>query len=129
MDTATATRPQAAPATATTTVARVAEPEVRPEVYVLRLDPRPHVRFDEATAIDNEFFGRKKSKRCCIFHKKREFGESSSESEPDSDDSSSSAEARRETWKQKKERNTNANASPNKKKHMCNDRECPQAST
>ncbi|OQS04313.1 mitogen-activated protein kinase, partial [Thraustotheca clavata] len=58
------------------------------EVVYMRLAPRAHVTFDES-AVDNEFLGRKKSNKCCIFHKKREFGESSSESEPDSDDSSS----------------------------------------
>lgn len=85
-------------------------------VYHLQLRPRPHVTFDESV-VDNEHLGRKKSNsaspsivwasceqqvavrltltasdlcmrvECCIFHKKREFGESSSESgEDDSDD-------------------------------------------
>uniref|UniRef100_A0A0G4IF07 Protein phosphatase inhibitor n=1 Tax=Chromera velia CCMP2878 TaxID=1169474 RepID=A0A0G4IF07_9ALVE len=40
------------------------------------------VSWDE-TAVDNEFMNKKKSKKCCIFHKKRAFGESSSESEAD----------------------------------------------
>lgn len=40
--------------------------------------------------IDNEGLGRKSSKRCCIFHKERPFGESSTDSENDSDGSSSS---------------------------------------
>jgi len=31
--------------------------------------------------IDNEFLNRKSSKKCCIFHKKREYDESGSESE------------------------------------------------
>ena len=31
--------------------------------------------------VDNESLGRRKSKKCCIFHKRRKFGESSSESE------------------------------------------------
>ncbi|ETW06976.1 hypothetical protein H310_03078 [Aphanomyces invadans] len=129
MDTATTTTRPNAPATASATITRVAEPETRSEVYVMRLDPRPHVRFDEETAIDNEFFGRKKSKRCCIFHKKREFGESSSESEPDSDDSSSSAEERRVTWKKKQELKATGSHLPTKKKHMCNDPECTEATS
>lgn len=81
-------------------------------VYHLHLQPRAHVTFDESV-VDNEHLGRKKSNseafflgyfaivkdekmakwtgdrepECCIFHKKREFGESSSESgEDDSDD-------------------------------------------
>ncbi|KAG9403391.1 hypothetical protein AC1031_006037 [Aphanomyces cochlioides] len=131
-----------APASAgSTTVVRVEEPVTRSEVYVMRLEPRPHVTFDEETAVDNEFFGRKKSKRtsrsrlsivwelmwnplgCCIFHKKRAFGESSSESEPDSDDSSSSAERRRTSRRQKAERKMH----PGPKKHMCNDPSCTQS--
>lgn len=40
---------------------------------------------------DNEGLGRKKSKRCCIFHKERDFGESSTDSSDnnDSDDDGS----------------------------------------
>lgn len=44
--------------------------------------------------INNEGLGRKSSKRCCIFHKQRAFGESStdsSESELDGSDSSSTS--------------------------------------
>jgi len=54
-------------------------------VLRLRLHPRPHVKWDEKV-IDNEHMNKKSSKRCCIFHKKRAFGESSSESESESDD-------------------------------------------
>jgi hypothetical protein len=42
----------------------------------------PHHLFvvrDEAV-VDNEGLGRKSSKRCCIFHKQRPFGESSTDS-------------------------------------------------
>ena len=35
----------------------------------------------DASVVDNEHLGRRKSKRCCIFHKQRPFDESSSESE------------------------------------------------
>ena len=46
---------------------------------------------DEAV-IDNEGLGRKSSKRCCIFHKQRAFGESSTDSsDNDSDGGSSSS--------------------------------------
>ncbi|GAO49041.1 hypothetical protein SAICODRAFT_71401 [Saitoella complicata NRRL Y-17804] len=45
------------------------------------------VQWDE-DVVDNEGLGRKSSKVCCIFHKQRAFGESSSESS--SSDSSSS---------------------------------------
>ncbi len=42
-----------------------------------------HVQWAPDT-VDNEHMGKRKSKKCCIFKKKREFGESSSESD-DSD--------------------------------------------
>ena len=50
------------------------------------------MRWDESV-VDNEGMGRKSSKRCCIFHKQRNFGESSTDSsdhEYDSDKSGSS---------------------------------------
>ncbi|OAL39250.1 hypothetical protein AYO20_01568 [Fonsecaea nubica] len=40
--------------------------------------------------VDNEGLGRKSSKVCCIYHKPREFGESSSEDDSSSDSSSDS---------------------------------------
>ncbi|KAK8086900.1 hypothetical protein PG994_001874 [Apiospora phragmitis] len=48
-------------------------------------DRGPRVQWAEGT-VDNEGLGRKSSKVCCIYHKPREVGESSSE-----DDSSSSS--------------------------------------
>ncbi|CAI5704287.1 unnamed protein product [Peronospora effusa] len=66
-------------------------------VYHVQLQPRPHVTFDNSV-VDNEHLGRRRSKsaldqsQCCIFHKKREFGESSSESDEDSDDSGHDSE-------------------------------------
>jgi protein phosphatase 1 regulatory subunit 11 len=42
--------------------------------------PDHHVTWAAGT-IDNEGMGKKKSKKCCIFKKRYEFGESSSESE------------------------------------------------
>ncbi|KAK7532494.1 phosphatase inhibitor-domain-containing protein [Phyllosticta citribraziliensis] len=55
----------------------------------LRLRPdtsqRRHIQWAD-DVIDNEGMGKKSSKVCCIYHKQREFGESSDES---SDDSSS----------------------------------------
>jgi Protein phosphatase inhibitor len=51
-----------------------------------------YVRDDDV--VDNEGMGRKSSKRCCIFHKQRAFGESSTDSSDyDSDQSGSSAAA------------------------------------
>eukprot|EP00559_Dactyliosolen_fragilissimus_P003285 CAMPEP_0184872746 /NCGR_PEP_ID=MMETSP0580-20130426/41462_1 /TAXON_ID=1118495 /ORGANISM="Dactyliosolen fragilissimus" /LENGTH=187 /DNA_ID=CAMNT_0027375585 /DNA_START=1 /DNA_END=564 /DNA_ORIENTATION=+ len=52
---------------------------------------RPNsVRWDQ-NVIDNEGLGRKSSKRCCIFHKQREFGESSTDSSDDDASTSSSS--------------------------------------
>lgn len=50
---------------------------------------RPAVRWTE-DVIDNEHLNRKKSKVCCIFHKNRAFGESSSESSSSSSSESES---------------------------------------
>lgn len=61
------------------------------EVLQLTLRARPTVRWDE-DVVDNEGMGRKSSKRCCIFHKQRDFGESSTDSsdvDSDNDDSES----------------------------------------
>lgn len=45
----------------------------------LRLRAPRRVRFDE-TAVDNEHLGRRKSKSCCVYHRRRAFDESSDES-------------------------------------------------
>ena len=58
------------------------------EVFPLRLTQPPRVTWQEGI-VDNEHLGRKSSKRCCIFHKPRKFGESSSESESSDNDSDS----------------------------------------
>lgn len=50
---------------------------------------RPQVRWTE-DVIDNEHMNKKKSKVCCIFHKQRVFGESSSESSSSSSSESDS---------------------------------------
>ena len=52
------------------------------EILRLTLVSRPTVRWDEGVQ-DNEGLGRKSSKRCCIFHKQRDFGESSTDSSAD----------------------------------------------
>jgi protein phosphatase 1 regulatory subunit 11 len=45
----------------------------------------------DENVVDNEGLGRKSSKRCCIFHRERSFGESSTDSDYDSDRSGSSS--------------------------------------
>merc|ERR1740124_2037978 len=60
-----------------------------PDILTLTLQPRPNVQWDE-NVINNEGLGRKSSKRCCIFHKQRAFGESSTDSSDyDSEDNDS----------------------------------------
>ncbi|SPR00036.1 unnamed protein product (mitochondrion) [Plasmodiophora brassicae] len=54
-----------------------------------RTSPSRSVQFTAET-VDNEHLDKKKSKKCCIFHKKRVFGESDSESGDDSHGSCSS---------------------------------------
>ncbi|SOV77301.1 protein phosphatase inhibitor 3 [Plasmodium sp. gorilla clade G3] len=54
-------------------------------VRILKLAPQKVVRWDENT-IDNENAQKKSSKVCCIYHRPKNFGESSdSESDLDSD--------------------------------------------
>ncbi|GAA5833142.1 hypothetical protein JCM3766R1_001414 [Sporobolomyces carnicolor] len=57
--------------------------------------PSQRVQWTEET-VDNEGLGRKKSKICCIYHKPKEFDESSDESSSgdDSDSSNGSADSR-----------------------------------
>ncbi|EXJ54667.1 hypothetical protein A1O7_10008 [Cladophialophora yegresii CBS 114405] len=50
--------------------------------------PRRRIQWAE-DVVDNEGLGRKSSKVCCIYHKERAFGESSSEDDSSSSDSSS----------------------------------------
>jgi len=62
------------------------------EEPILRLSLRPqsNVTWDQ-NVVNNEGLGRKSSKRCCIWHKERAFGESSTESsEEDGDDDDNS---------------------------------------
>lgn len=55
------------------------------EVLRLTLVDRPNVHWDESV-VNNEGMGRKSSKRCCIFHKQKPFGESSTDSSDYDDD-------------------------------------------
>lgn len=74
--------------THTTTMTMTAEAppqESQDEVLTLTLRARPSVSWDNAV-VDNEGLGRKSSKRCCIFHKQRPFGESSTDSSDDDSD-------------------------------------------
>ena len=86
--------------TATTTAVRRTNTPPPPIILQLRLPEErmqptpPAVTGTEAThhtvtwdsgIVDNEGMNRRKSKKCCIFHKQRPFDESDSESDDDSD--------------------------------------------
>ncbi|KAF5116457.1 hypothetical protein DV454_001651 [Geotrichum candidum] len=80
------------PSTITTVIT-----ETEPSAGTLHLEAqergeRPGVRWTD-DVIDNEHMNKKKSKICCIFHKTREFGESSSESDSSSSSSSSDSDS------------------------------------
>eukprot|EP00419_Tripos_fusus_P007283 CAMPEP_0172674608 /NCGR_PEP_ID=MMETSP1074-20121228/12829_1 /TAXON_ID=2916 /ORGANISM="Ceratium fusus, Strain PA161109" /LENGTH=145 /DNA_ID=CAMNT_0013492031 /DNA_START=73 /DNA_END=511 /DNA_ORIENTATION=+ len=84
--------PAAATASSTTTATVLETAPLQantPETLHLVLNPRPqnNVQWTEDT-VDNEHMNKKKSKKCCIYNKPREFGESSSESEGSEDDGS-----------------------------------------
>jgi hypothetical protein len=46
----------------------------------LRLRPKNHVKWGD-DVVDNEGMGKRKSNKCCIFYKRKKFGESSSDSD------------------------------------------------
>lgn len=57
------------------------EPGSSQQTLVLRLNPRKKkVTWKEGT-VDNEFMGKKSSKKCCIFHKQKPFDEDNSDEE------------------------------------------------
>ncbi|KAG5185445.1 phosphatase inhibitor-domain-containing protein [Tribonema minus] len=81
----------------TETLQAPAEAKATTTTLTLRLQARKAVQWDEEV-VDNENAGRKSSKRCCIFHKQRKFGESDSEeSSSDLDD-----EEREKYWSEPK---------------------------
>eukprot|EP00533_Pseudo-nitzschia_delicatissima_P010821 CAMPEP_0116100108 /NCGR_PEP_ID=MMETSP0327-20121206/12121_1 /TAXON_ID=44447 /ORGANISM="Pseudo-nitzschia delicatissima, Strain B596" /LENGTH=145 /DNA_ID=CAMNT_0003592021 /DNA_START=112 /DNA_END=549 /DNA_ORIENTATION=- len=83
-----ATAASVASASASATMTMTMPPQTQTQddgVLRLTLQDRVGVRWDESV-VDNEGMGRKSSKRCCIFHKPRAFGESSTDtSDYDSD--------------------------------------------
>jgi protein phosphatase 1 regulatory subunit 11 len=84
--------------TTTTTTNDESTPQSQPEVLHLTLRASSNVRWDESV-VDNEGLGRKSSKRCCIFHKQRKFGESSTDS---SDEEGGDGDAKRKIAHPKK---------------------------
>lgn len=68
--------------TATVTTTTTAPPKV---LHLKLKEEKKQLKWTEDT-IDNEHMGKKNSKRCCIFHKNKVFGES------DSDESDEDAE-------------------------------------
>jgi len=67
--------------TTTTTTTTTAEPRL-----ILRLRAPPRSVAWDASVVDNEHMNKRKSKKCCIFHKQRPFDESDSEREDDDGD-------------------------------------------
>ena len=63
----------------------------------LRLRPKHRVKWGE-DVVDNEGMGKRKSNKCCIFHRRKMFGESSSESEGDSGNESDGDSPHRRAW-------------------------------
>ena len=84
--------------TTTTITSTPAEPINQPPTLVLHLradsdtQSRRRIQWTEDT-VDNEGMGKKKSKVCCIYHRTRDFGESSSEDESSSDADASDSDA------------------------------------
>jgi protein phosphatase 1 regulatory subunit 11 len=88
-------------------------------------------RTRDESVVDNEGMGRKSSKRCCIFHKQRAFGESSTDSSDYEDDNDYDHHEDNEEghhhhgsgpWKNRKiAHQKNKGASPTKKDHKTPD--------
>ena len=69
--------------TITVVVEEGSSSSARSETVVLRLSrPKKKVTWKEGT-VDNEFLGKKSSKKCCIFHKQKPFDEDYSSDEED----------------------------------------------
>eukprot|EP00055_Hartaetosiga_balthica_P011723 m.54299 g.54299 ORF g.54299 m.54299 type:complete len:152 (-) comp7714_c1_seq1:52-507(-) len=88
------------PSSATQTQTITVQP---PESVVVKIRKGINVKWADDT-VDNEHMGRKSSKKCCIFHKPKAFGESSSESSSDSDSDSSGGNEGARPSKKKKQR-------------------------
>ena len=54
------------------------------KILILTLSQKKRVTWHESV-IDNEHMNKRKSNKCCIFHKKQEFCDSSCEESSDSD--------------------------------------------
>ena len=65
-------------ATAGSSTAVLEAEQAAPPTYTLRLQARQRITWDE-DVVDNEDLCRKKSKKCCIFHRSRGLDESSDE--------------------------------------------------
>eukprot|EP01016_Furgasonia_blochmanni_P045343 TRINITY_DN6375_c0_g1_i3.p1 TRINITY_DN6375_c0_g1~~TRINITY_DN6375_c0_g1_i3.p1 ORF type:complete len:123 (+),score=14.30 TRINITY_DN6375_c0_g1_i3:148-516(+) len=77
--------------------------EETPKITVLKLKPKPRRSVQwVADTVDNEHMNKKKSNICCIYHKPKEDGESSS-STCTSDDEGNPLERSRETKAKHKE--------------------------
>ncbi|RLV94712.1 Type 1 phosphatases regulator YPI1 [Spathaspora sp. JA1] len=86
-------RPPLADTSSSATLTELAQPILHLHVDSRNQPPTPqqHLVTWGREVIDNEFLNRKKTKICCIFHRTREFGESSSDSSTDSSSDESDA--------------------------------------
>ena len=54
------------------------------KIFILTLSQKKRVTWHESV-VDNEHMNKRKSNKCCIFHKKQELSDSSCEESSDSD--------------------------------------------
>ncbi|KAF1814405.1 hypothetical protein P152DRAFT_270485 [Eremomyces bilateralis CBS 781.70] len=106
----TSSRTTATTTTTTTTTTSTHTPALPLRTLRLRaVDGSPaqresrHIQWAE-DVVDNEGMGKKSSKVCCIYHKPREVGESSSEDTSDSSSSDSDSEPDNSSGKSGKKR-------------------------
>ncbi|CAG8946257.1 unnamed protein product [Penicillium salamii] len=83
------------------------------------------IRWSE-DVVDNEGMGKKSSKVCCIYHKARPVGESSSEESSSSSDSDSDSEDDRRTARMKSRRTHPHNHDHDHDKDCSNDHDHPK---
>eukprot|EP00892_Ulva_mutabilis_P000605 jgi/Ulvmu1/10545/UM064_0083.1 len=91
MNQATSASTEAAAGSSTHTVNYVTIPPSQPEESVgvmhLALAPKRRkktIKWSDDT-VDNEDLGKKKSKKCCVFHARRQFGDWSDDNDSDCD--------------------------------------------
>eukprot|EP01112_Ceratiomyxa_fruticulosa_P012722 TRINITY_DN353_c0_g1_i7.p1 TRINITY_DN353_c0_g1~~TRINITY_DN353_c0_g1_i7.p1 ORF type:complete len:109 (-),score=27.95 TRINITY_DN353_c0_g1_i7:293-619(-) len=76
--------------TVTKTLKKEEKKESSPETHSVTLKLKKDTKAKRVVwtddVVDNEFMNKKKSKKCCIYHKPKKFGESDSDSDSDNPD-------------------------------------------